>query len=75
MDESQRRLDRCLMRQAYTIVEQAGSRGIKQSTLGNLLAVPSLQARSICKHLVKKKLVRTVLLDIGRQRISQYVYH
>ncbi|XP_066906723.1 general transcription factor 3C polypeptide 1-like, partial [Halyomorpha halys] len=70
MDESQRRLDRCLIRQAYSLVEKSGPKGIKQSTLGNLLAVPSLQARSICKHLVKKKLVRTVLIDVGRQRIS-----
>lgn len=72
MDESRRRMDRSLMRQAYSIVEQAGPRGIKQGALGCLLAVPSLQARSICKHLVRKQLVRTVLIDVGRQRISHF---
>lgn len=74
MDESQRRLDQSVLRQAYRHVEKAGPRGLNQSILGNLLAVPALQARSICRQLLKRKLVKTAPIDRGRQRINQLVY-
>ncbi|XP_014245478.1 general transcription factor 3C polypeptide 1 isoform X2 [Cimex lectularius] len=72
LDTSFRRLDRSMIRQCYSFVEQAGPRGLTQVSIGSLLAAPSLQARCLCKYLLKRNICGTAMIDLGRQRINHF---
>lgn len=69
----ERKLDRVIVRQCYEFIEMAGPRGLSQVAVGQLAGLPSLQARSVCKYMVKNKMCGIAFADMGRQRVSQLV--
>ncbi|KAL1132317.1 hypothetical protein AAG570_010273, partial [Ranatra chinensis] len=71
LNESGRLLNRTILRQGYSVIEKCGNSGLAQAGLAATMGVSALQARSVCKQLVKKDACRTILIDIGRQRIGQ----
>jgi len=73
LDQSNWILDRSVMWQAYQAVESAGPEGISQQGLGQKLGQGKLEARTICRNLLRRDLVITVLDDRGRQRVTNFV--
>lgn len=73
LDEGNRLLDRPMLSQAYRAVEKAGVEGLSQVQIGMELGVTKLQARTICRNLMKAKVVDMYLQDIGRQRVTRFV--
>jgi len=73
LDQSGWLLDRTMMWQAYAKVEEAGSEGLSQQQLGQKLGQGKLEARTICRNLLRRDLVVTVMKDIGRQRVTNFV--
>ena len=61
------------MWQSYRMLESAGAEGLSQQQLGQRLGQGKLEARTICRNLLRRKLVVTVMKDIGRQRVTCYV--
>ena len=61
------------MWQSYRLLESAGAEGLSQQQLGQRLGQGKLEARTICRNLLRRKLVVTVMKDIGRQRVTCYV--
>jgi len=72
-DQSNWKVDRSVMWQAYHVVEESGPDGISQQDLGRKLGHGKLEARTICRNLIRRKLVITVLDDRGRQRVTNFV--
>ena len=66
-------LNRTMMWQSYRLLESAGAEGLSQQQLGQRLGQGKLEARTICRNLLRRKLVVTVMKDIGRQRVTCYV--
>eukprot|EP00092_Neocalanus_flemingeri_P000749 GFUD01000793.1.p1 GENE.GFUD01000793.1~~GFUD01000793.1.p1 ORF type:complete len:1909 (+),score=561.12 GFUD01000793.1:540-5729(+) len=73
LDQSGWLLDRTMMWQAYAKVEEAGAEGLSQQQLGQKLGQGKLEARTICRNLLRRDLVVTVMKDIGRQRVTNFV--
>jgi len=73
LDQSLWVLDRTMMWQAYRLLEKAGPEGLSQQQLGAKLGHGKLEARTICRNLLRRDLVATVMKDIGRQRVTNFV--
>merc|ERR1719233_1340380 len=73
LDQSGWLLDRTMMWQAFAKVEEAGAEGLSQQQLGQVLGQGKLEARTICRNLLRRGLVVTVMKDIGRQRATNFV--
>lgn len=73
LDQSGWLLDRTMMWQAFAKVEEAGAEGLSQQQLGQKLGQGKLEARTICRNLLRRGLVMTVMKDIGRQRVTNFV--
>lgn len=73
LDEGNRLLDRPMLSQAYRAVEKAGVEGLSQVQIGMELGVTKLQARTMCRNLMKAKVVDMYLQDIGRQRVTRFI--
>ena len=73
LDQSGWVIDRTMMWQSYRLLESAGAEGLSQQQLGQKLGQGKLEARTICRNLLRRKLVVTVMKDIGRQRVTCYV--
>ena len=73
LDQSGWLLDRTMMWQAFAKVEGAGAEGLSQQQLGQVLGQGKLEARTICRNLLRRGLVVTVMKDIGRQRVTNFV--
>lgn len=71
LDESHRLLDRTMMFQAYSILEQKGPEGVTQVELGTALGVSKLTARMVVRNLSKSDKVTTFMQDEGRQRTAR----
>ena len=54
-------------------VEEAGPEGLSQQELGQKLGHGKLEARTICRNLTRRGLVVTIMKDIGRQRVTNFV--
>merc|ERR1740128_565732 len=72
-DQSNWKVDRSVMWQAYHVVEESGPDGISQQDLGRRLGHGKLEARTICRNLQRRGLVITILNDQGRQRVTNFV--
>lgn len=68
VDESTRLLDVPLMTQAFNAVDESGPNGLTQVELSRKLGMTKLQARTLCRNLLKRNLVSTFMHDVGRQR-------
>ena len=73
LDQSEWLSDRSMMWQAYAKVEEAGPEGLSQQELGQRLGQGKLEARTICRNLQRRELVVTIMKDIGRQRVTNFV--
>lgn len=73
LDEGNRLLDRPMLSQAYRAIEKAGVEGLSQVQIGTELGVTKLQARAMCRNLMKAKVVDMYLQDIGRQRVTRFI--
>lgn len=60
-----------MLSQAYRAIEKAGVEGLSQVQIGTELGVTKLQARAMCRNLMKAKIVDMYLQDIGRQRVTR----
>lgn len=66
-------LERPYLYQAYNLIVQNENKGVSQAELQRFMTgFGKLEARYIMKMLVRMELVRTVLIDRGRQRIQMY---
>lgn len=72
VDESTRMLDVPLMTQAFNAVDASGPNGLTQLELSKRLGMTKLQARTLCRNLLRKNLVSTFMHDVGRQRYFRY---
>ena len=54
-------------------MEEAGPEGLSQQELGQKLGHGKLEARTICRNLTRRGLVVTIMKDIGRQRVTNFV--
>ena len=73
LDQSEWLSDRSMMWQAYAKVEEAGPEGLSMQELGQRLGQGKLEARTICRNLQRRELVVTIMKDIGRQRVTNFV--
>lgn len=71
MNTSELLLDRSILTQAFNVVENAGPEGISQMELSIKMGVSKLQARTLCRNLMKKGVLSTFMNDVGRQRVSR----
>jgi predicted transcriptional regulator len=71
LNTSELLLDRPILSQAFNIVENAGPEGISQMELSVKMGVSKLQARTLCRNLLKKGIVSTIMNDVGRQRVCR----
>ena len=53
-------------------MEEAGPESLSQK-LGQKLGHGKLEARTICRNLTRRGLVVTIMKDIGRQRVTNFV--
>ncbi|KAK3919691.1 General transcription factor 3C polypeptide 1 [Frankliniella fusca] len=72
VDESTRLLDVPLMTQAFNAVDESGPNGLTQVELSKKLGMTKLQARTLCRNLLRRNLVSTFMHDVGRQRFYRY---
>ncbi|XP_034239860.1 general transcription factor 3C polypeptide 1 [Thrips palmi] len=72
VDESTRMLDVPIMTQAFNAVDEAGPNGLTQVELSKKLGMTKLQARTLCRNLLRRNLVSTFMNDVGRQRFYKY---
>ncbi|GAB6028146.1 hypothetical protein CHUAL_002359 [Chamberlinius hualienensis] len=72
-DFSNQIIDKSILRQAYELFNQLGTKGASVLYLGHLFGVPRLESRMICNNLQRLKLVAITRRDVGRQRVSVYV--
>ncbi|XP_054016236.1 general transcription factor 3C polypeptide 1 isoform X1 [Hylaeus anthracinus] len=61
------------LKQANRIIEESGSEGLCQGSLGKNMGLTKLHSRTILRNLVKRDIVATYMNDIGRQRLTKYV--
>ncbi|KAJ4449055.1 hypothetical protein ANN_00450, partial [Periplaneta americana] len=73
LDTSKILLDRPILNQAFSIVENSGPEGLSQMELSDKMGVSKLQARTLCRNLIKKGAVSTFMNDVGRQRVCRYI--
>ncbi|XP_054167317.1 general transcription factor 3C polypeptide 1-like [Oppia nitens] len=67
-------VDRSLLSQALAIIESHESQdGISLKELGSCLSLPKLEARSLMRYLEKLKVISTVMVDRGRQKVTLYL--
>lgn len=66
-------LDMPLMMYGLKIITDAGAPGITQNELSTKLGQNRLNARSICRNLVRKKCVAFFMDNIGRQRVTKFM--
>lgn len=71
MNTSELLLDRPILSQAFNVVENAGPEGISQMELSIKMGVSRLQARTLCRNLMKKGVLSTFMNDVGRQRVCR----
>jgi hypothetical protein len=71
LDTSELLLDRPILTQAFNIVESAGPEGVSQMELSIKMGVSKLQARTLCRNLLKKGVLSTFMNDVGRQRVCR----
>jgi DNA-binding Lrp family transcriptional regulator len=71
MNASELLLDRPILMQAFNVVEDAGPEGISQVELSIKMGVSKLQARTLCRNLLKKGVLSTFMNDVGRQRVCR----
>lgn len=60
-----------LVRQAYERFIDAGSKGLTQIELSQLIGVEFYTSRAICRNFKQKKIIREFLEDKGRQRTTR----
>lgn len=72
VDESTRLLDVPIMTQAFNAVDESGPNGLTQVELSKKLGMTKLQARTLCRNLLRRNLVSTFMNDVGRQRFYKY---
>lgn len=51
-----------------------GAKGCTQTELGQYLGVPRLLARSCCRNLMRANMAVGFMDDVGRQRVTRYLY-
>ncbi|PNF33520.1 hypothetical protein B7P43_G17638, partial [Cryptotermes secundus] len=73
MNTSELLLDRPILSQAFNVVENAGPEGVSQMELSIKMGVSRLQARTLCRNLMKKGVLSTFMNDVGRQRVCRYM--
>ncbi|XP_071452736.1 general transcription factor 3C polypeptide 1 isoform X2 [Hetaerina americana] len=73
LDQSKIMFDRPLLCQAYDFFEKAGPSGLSKVELGSLMGLSKLEARTICRNLVKCGFVSLYMQDVGRQRVTRFV--
>lgn len=61
-------LDVPIMTQAFNAVDESGPNGLTQVELSKKLGMTKLQARTLCRNLLRRNLVSTFMNDVGRQR-------
>lgn len=71
MNASELLLDRPILSQAFNVVENAGPEGVSQMELSIKMGVSRLQARTLCRNLMKKGVLSTFMNDVGRQRVCR----
>ncbi|KAJ9600248.1 hypothetical protein L9F63_009473, partial [Diploptera punctata] len=73
LDQKNLLLDRSILSQAYTVVENAGHEGLSQMGLGAKMGMSKLQSRTLCRNLLRKGVVAPYMNDVGRQRVFKYM--
>lgn len=68
-------LDVPIMTQAFNAVDESGPNGLTQVELSKKLGMTKLQARTLCRNLLRRNLVSTFMNDVGRQRFYKYVVY
>ncbi|NXA09623.1 TF3C1 factor, partial [Sapayoa aenigma] len=67
--------ERDMLTQAYELIESRGTKGISQAEIRLAMNVGKLEARMLCRLLVRYKVVKGFMEDEGRQRTTKYVSH
>lgn len=60
-----------ILRQAYNVIEAGKGVGLSQSEVGRILGLTKLNARAVCRNLVKLGYITTYIKDEGRQRTTK----
>ncbi|XP_056136206.1 general transcription factor 3C polypeptide 1-like [Lampris incognitus] len=68
-------MERDLLVQAYHNVISSGTRGISQTTLSLRMNIGKLEARMICRQLERDGMIKGLMEDVGRQRITRFISH
>lgn len=64
--------NRTPLHQAYKLVREAGTAGITQRQIQLEMTSSRVEARAVCKGLVKRGVVVSYIEDVGRQRVARY---
>ena len=63
-----------IIRQAYSLVEAAGSEGVSQNDMTTQLGLAQLDARSVLRALLRLQMVERITKDIEKSRVFVYVF-
>lgn len=63
-----------LLMQSYRCIERSGPEGMKQKELAEQLGLNQLDARCVCRSLVRFRLVDLVVKDVAKNRVFVYVF-
>ncbi|XP_021003062.1 general transcription factor 3C polypeptide 1 [Parasteatoda tepidariorum] len=61
------------IQQIYDLIKKAGPDGISSADLGRIMTLPRLDIRNLLRVLMKKNNVISMLVDRGRQKVTQYI--
>ncbi|XP_014666559.1 PREDICTED: general transcription factor 3C polypeptide 1-like [Priapulus caudatus] len=66
-------LEHAILHQIWKLVDAAGPDGMSQNDVGQICGLGKLEARSVCRYLERMRVVKALMRDEGRQRVSRYV--
>ncbi|KAB7499102.1 General transcription factor 3C polypeptide 1 [Armadillidium nasatum] len=73
LNQSNRINRRNLLQQAFFTIDSAGPNGMTQIDLSKKMGLSRLDSRTVCRALLKRNVIHSLMKDIGRQRVSKFV--
>ncbi|XP_077461274.1 general transcription factor 3C polypeptide 1 [Stigmatopora argus] len=68
-------MEKDVLSQAYDLVLSSGTLGISQSGIASKMNIGKLEARMICRKLERDGIIKSFMVDEGRQRVTKFIGH
>ncbi|XP_077574944.1 general transcription factor IIIC subunit 1 [Stigmatopora nigra] len=68
-------MEKDVLSQAYDLVLLSGTLGVSQSAIGSKMNIGKLEARMVCRKLEREGIIKSFMVDEGRQRVTKFISH